>query len=118
MPCTLIDEAPPLDTTADVVAPRSAGGLGGDLRAGGAAGAFRMRGAGTKSRHPISGRCGPQHRGLSGIRIMPGMTPVRHGGRRGTRLTDLQAALAPDDMWVPFGISPWPEATVGSYRRG
>lgn len=110
--CTLIDDAPPLDTTADVVAPRSAEEASAAICGLAAAGRrIHVRGAGTKSRHLSLDGVALSTAELSGIRTYARDDLYVTVGA-GTRLTDLQAALAPDGMWVPL-VSPWPEATVG-----
>ena len=109
--CTLIDQAHPLDVAADVVAPRSAEEASATICGLAAAGRHvHVRGAGTKSRHLSLDGVTLSTAALSGIRTYARDDLYVTVGA-GTRLTDLQAALAPDGM-VPLA-SPWPEATVG-----
>ncbi len=110
--CTLIDEAHPLDISTDIVAPRSAAEASAAICGLAAAGRrIHVRGAGTKSGHLSLDGVALSTAELTGIRTYARDDLYVTVGA-GTRLTDLQAALAPDGMWVPLA-SPWPEATVG-----
>ncbi|MHB1319200.1 MAG: FAD-binding oxidoreductase, partial [Anaerolineae bacterium] len=115
--CTLIDEAQPLDfagqnRTTDVVTPASAEQASAAICGLMAAGRrIHVRGNGTKSRALALEGVALSSAGLSGIRTYARDDLYVTVGA-GTPLADLQAALAPDGMWVPL-VSPWPDATVG-----
>ncbi|MCU0519465.1 MAG: FAD-binding protein [Anaerolineae bacterium] len=110
--CTLIDEAHPLDVTSHVVTPASAEEVSAAICGLSAAGRrIRVRGSGAKSLDlPVDGVV-LSSAALAGIRTYARDDLYVTVGA-GTRLADLQAALAPDGMWVPL-VSPWPEATIG-----
>ena len=110
--CTLVEDAQPLDLTAQTVAPDSPDMASYALCGLGAAGKrIRVRGAGTKSGIFSEGDVTLSTALLNGIRTYARDDLYVTVGA-GTRLADLQAELARDGMWVPL-VSPWAESTVG-----
>jgi len=107
-----LEGAKPMDLEGDVVAPDTVEAASYVLCGLSAAGRdIRIRGGGTKS-----GLFGPADVTLTTADLAGVQDYARDDlyvkAGAGTRLADLQAAMAEDGMWVPL-VSPWPEATIG-----
>ncbi len=107
-----LEGAKPLDLDADTVEPdtvEAASHVLCGLSAGGKS--IRIRGGGTKSTLFAPSDVVLSSAGLAGVQTYARDDLYVKVGA-GTRLSDLQAVLAEDGLWVPM-LSPWHEATVG-----
>ncbi|MCJ7549894.1 MAG: FAD-binding oxidoreductase, partial [Anaerolineae bacterium] len=112
-----LEGAKPLDLVGPMVEPDTVEAASYVLCGLSAAGkSIRIRGGGTKSTLFAPADVTLSSAGLAGVQTYARDDLYVKVGA-GTRLSDLQAELAEDGMWVPM-LSPWPEATAGGIVAG